>query len=288
MARFDAWLTQQKTLVDSGAAVEKIVLEGPDGSPWGTWTLRFPNLEESIEGILATLREQLPRGKHPARLIAYAGDGSQVSLLPLTVVGASEQATEAERTQLNLQKSVALMIGNAEKQFDGLTKALEAATHREQLMTEQFSELLSQLSHLEEYSRETMRREAKEAAREERLAQMAEAVKPLISVGADFLGRFGAQWFQNQQALAAEKAREKSKLEANGAAPSAAIAPPAEPVVSSGNGEATSREPVEPCDSGAAASTGELRSDGEVSTAGDGRGAARRNRRKTQKPRPSR
>lgn len=200
MARFDAWVTLQRQLVDNGAAVEKIVLEGPDGTSWGQWPIGFPELIQSIEGILGSLRDQLSPGRHGVRLLALAADGSQISVFPHTIQGSGQAAGDVAQSHVTVQRAMALFISNAEKMQSVAAQALRASEEREERSVLQNAQLLDRLARIEDSSQASRIAEQREAQKQARFDQMTQSLAPLLSVGAEFMAAFAADWLQQRQA----------------------------------------------------------------------------------------
>lgn len=158
MARFDAWLEMQLRTVDDGAVCSQVILEGPDGTPWGTWSRSFPSMDASIEGLLASYSRELPRGKHACKLVAVSADKTQLGIFPMTISGASQEATESVQSQLIQQRLVALFIANAERSQKGLETMLTRTAELAEQMSERTPRFHSN-------SRSYGRRRAKSARR---------------------------------------------------------------------------------------------------------------------------
>lgn len=200
MARYDAWLAMQRQLVDNGAAAATIVLEAPDGTRYGTWPIGFPNLEESIAGMIQSLNEGLPKGRHQARLTSFDSQQAQLSTLPVTVVGSSEAATEAAAGRVTQERANAIFISNAEKQIQISQKVIE---HAGELLSSAMAALASKdalIEQLVESTKKTHLELLEAQGRQERLGKMAEQLTPLLEVGVQFGAAFASDWLENWQA----------------------------------------------------------------------------------------
>lgn len=266
MARFEVWLTTQRALIDSGAPCSKIVLEGPDGSVWGTWMASHPDLEQSIEGILGSLRNQLPKGKHAAKLVALATDGSQLSVFPLTIAGDNTDAAEGAQAQLHQQRANALLISNFERAFAGLGKMLNYSTEITNQQIEGNRRLLERLESVERRFSGDRIDEMREAGKQERLTAVVESLKPTLDIAMALASEFVAGWLQSK-----ENAK-KALPESTPTAPQAVSVAPS--MAESVNGEPRqtgSDEPASSCSAGGDSSPRDIASDGKGCTEADDR-----------------
>jgi RNase P/RNase MRP subunit p29 len=219
VARYDAWLAMQRQLVDNGAAAATIVLEAPDGTRYGTWPIGFPNLEESIAGMLQSLNEGLPKGRHSARLTSFDSQQAQLSTLPVTVVGSSEAATEAAQGRVTQERANAIFISNAEKQIEISAKVI---AHAGEMLNSAMVSLAAKdelIDRLIEATKKSQIDLLEAQGRQERLGKMAERLTPMLEVGVNFAAAFASDWLENWQA-------KQGKQQAAGAP---AVPPPAVP-----------------------------------------------------------
>jgi hypothetical protein len=205
MPKFETWLDMTLALVDGGAAAVKITLEGPDGSTWGTWNREHTNLVASIAGMMAALREELPKGKHSAKLLAWASDGTQLSLFPVTLVGASDAATEGAQNQLVAQRANALFLSNVEKMQAGMMSML---THTSDV-AQQIAEANRNLSMDIEKSRierdEGRIKALREEGKQRRLDQLTEKLMPMFELAVGVLAERAATWLETAEKSNGEK-----------------------------------------------------------------------------------
>lgn len=199
MAKFEIWLDMNLKLVDGGAAVSKITLEGPDGTTWGTWTRDFPELVQSITAMLGALREELPKGRHCAKLFAWAADGTQLSVFPLTMTGASEAATEGAQTQLIQQRANALLLSNVEKSQAGMITLLEHTAHIAQQITEANRNLTADAQRSAIERDEGRLRVLREEGKQRRLDEMTQRIMPLVELALGVLAERAADWVAESQ-----------------------------------------------------------------------------------------
>lgn len=200
MARYDAWLAMQRQLVDNGAAAATIVLEAPDGTRYGTWPIGFPDVEESIAGMIQSLNEALPKGRHSARLVSFDSQQAQLSTLPIVVVGSSDAATEAAQGRVTQERANAIFISNAEKQIAISAKVI---AHAGELLSSAMAANAAKddlIDKLIESTKQANLELLKAQGREERLGKMAEQLTPLLEVGVQFGAAFAADWLENWQA----------------------------------------------------------------------------------------
>jgi hypothetical protein len=211
MAKFEMWLDMNMQLVDNGAVLSKVVLEGPDGTVWGTWPRSFARLAESITGMIGALRDELPKGKHGAKLLALAEDGTQLSCFPLTVVGVSDTAVDQAQQQLSWQRSNALYLANVEKLNHAILASME---HNSQIAAKimQANQRLSEDAERSKAERDDSRiRVLREEGAQKRLNEMAAQVLPLVPLGLELLTDFAQDWLlkrrTNRQLSEADSSR---------------------------------------------------------------------------------
>lgn len=277
MAKFETWLDMNLTLVDGGAVVTKVTLEGPDGTTWGTWSRDFPNLATSISGMLGSLREELPKGRHSAKLLAWADDGTQLSCFPITVTGSSEAAAEGAQNHLVAQRANALFLANVEKMQAGMMSMLAHTNEVASEIAEANRNLNADMERSRAERDEGRMRAIREEGRQRRLDQMADKFLPLIEIALGMLAERFADW--------ASKQAEQAKLPANSTAPRppdvqlghAPKEPPTGGTVAEGTvaGGTTSRDESNSSrDSGGDSPPGNLGPDGSKCARRDGTSAA--------------
>jgi uncharacterized coiled-coil protein SlyX len=198
MARFDVWLKLQRDLVDNGTVASTVVLEAPDQSRAATWPIGFRDLEESIAGMVQSLTESLPKGRHQCRLVSFDVNGVQLSMLPVVVVGASEAASEAAQGRVGQERANALFIGNAEKFIALQQQVIENASG----MVAELHRVLEvkdrQLDQIIEATKTTQIELMKATGREERLAKLGMQFAPLLEVAVSFAAAYASDWFQKR------------------------------------------------------------------------------------------
>lgn len=240
MARFDAWLDMQLRLVDDGAIVSTIVLEGPDGAPWGTWPRGFPALAESIEGIIGSLARELPRGKHACRLVSLSSDKAQLSAFPLVVVGGNSDASEATAQAMNQQRATALALANLERAQKGMdTLMIRTAELTEQVCKANDS-LYRELDDLRRRTESQRTESAREQGKQDRLNALFERVAPLLDVAMGLASQWVADYIDSNQKTT-EKRLKSAEVDS--------VSVHAEQKVADlGNGNAASQQPIVTCD----------------------------------------
>ena len=187
------WLDQQRKLVDGETIASTFVLEGTDGSRWGTWPQAFPDIEQSISGILSSLSSELPKGKHSCKLLALDASGQQLSLFPVTISGGSDAATDAAQTILGQRRADALQISNFDKQFQSLRSALDTTAELLVQQSDSYGKLLTQFQKIEEVSLTQRHDLMKEQGKQDRLNKLTEAALPLFELGMGLIAeRFGS------------------------------------------------------------------------------------------------
>jgi hypothetical protein len=194
MARYELWLAEQAKMIDDGAAVATIVLEDSDGSVAGTWPIGFRDLTQAIEGMLISLREALPKGRHQFRLAAFDQAKNQLSFLPVVVQGASDAATDASRGRVDQERANALFIGNCEKMLGVQQRLIDSMSETQSQLLEAHAKTSGQLEELIELTRDEHTKLIRESAQQERLGKMFEQFAPILQAGLAFGGEYAARW----------------------------------------------------------------------------------------------
>lgn len=213
MAKFEIWLEMNLRTIDGGAATQKVTLEGPDGNTWGTWPRDFPEMAQSITGILAALREELPKGKHGSKLFAWAADGTQLSCFPITICGASDAATEGAQNRLMAERANAMFLANVEKQNAGMIAMMKHTADVAEHLIEANRTLTADAERSKADREESRIRILREEGKQQRLNEMTSRIMPLVELALGVFAERAAVWF--------EKSQEKPKVEAVGNAPTA-------------------------------------------------------------------
>jgi hypothetical protein len=194
MARYELWLAEQTKLVDDSAAVATIVLEDPEGSVAGTWPIGHRDLVVTIEGMLISLREALPKGRHQFRLVAFDQAKNQLSFLPVVVAGASDAASDASRSRVDQERANALFISNAEKMMAVQGRLIESMSEAQAQLLEAHAKTAGQLDELIELTREENNKMLREQGQQERLSKMFEQFAPILQMGLSFGAEYAARW----------------------------------------------------------------------------------------------
>jgi hypothetical protein len=199
MSHWGMWLEMQRNTIEAGAACSKIVLEGPDGTSWATWPVSMKDLEQSMDGVLAGLREQLPRGNHALKFLALAGDGSQLSVFPYTVKGASSEATDGAQNQLTHQRATSLLISNFERGFASLERMLEHTAALTTKAVEGNQKLVEKLEQYEAESSKTRLEFMREEGKQLRLGELMKTVSPMLELAIGLASEYAADWLSQQE-----------------------------------------------------------------------------------------
>jgi len=196
MAKWDTWLQMQRTTVDNGTMASRIVLEAPDGAAYATWLVGATGLELSIDTMVRDLAETLPRGRHGCRLVAYDELRQQVSALPVTITGSSQEATEAGQQRINDQRANALFLSNAEKMLQLQERALQHAGEHLEALRDANLKQGQVLDRILALTSEDQLRQVREQGKQERLNKLAEHFGPLVDVGLAVLSKFATDWVE--------------------------------------------------------------------------------------------
>lgn len=194
MSRYELWLGEQAKMVNDGAAVATIVLEDPEGSVAGTWPIGFKDLSSAVDGMLISLRESLPKGRHQFRLVAFDAAKNQLSFLPVVIVGASDAASDASRGRVDQERANALFIGNCEKMLGVQQRLIDSMAETQGQLLEAHAKTAGQLDELIELTRDEHTKILKAAAREERMGKLFEQFAPILQLGLTFAGEYGTRW----------------------------------------------------------------------------------------------
>jgi hypothetical protein len=282
MARWSFWLQQQKHTIVGDNGTSKIVLQGPDDSPWHTWPIAAVT-DDAVDGILTGLREELPRGRHACKLLAIGTDGLQMSMFPLTLEGSSQVAADAASQALGYQRANSILIANTERMMRASQDQIESLAAMNSQKDEAHAQLLGMLERVERASMSSLVEAEERRAKTERMDSLFEGIKPLIGVAAELFSSLVADWaMKRQQAEAKAKAKSDSPPipEPTQAPPQVA---PAEPVGVLPDAP-TSVEPAQSHLASGDSQPVEPRTDGVRRPARNERSASRATGRKTPKP----
>jgi hypothetical protein len=128
MAHYEDWLVEQSatiTEVGNGSVrASRITLE-LSGQVYGTWAASLPNLSDTVRTAIVRVQEELPRGQHPADLIATDDAGQAVARLPLTIKGTNSAASSPSDGIVAMQRGVTVLVGNFEAANSTLQRQIE-------------------------------------------------------------------------------------------------------------------------------------------------------------------
>jgi hypothetical protein len=192
VAKYEAWLSERLSIVEDDPANRpiRIVLEGPSGEPWGSWPAKTEGLTEAIHRCVVSLGEELPKGTHAGKIIAYSDSGSILSTLPVNVSGKSIAASSQASEAVSLQRAMALAVANMQTVTEVMKEQLERAAARETDLAESVMTLTNGLHEMLGKSVTYQLDLEKEAGRQRRLDLMTEKLAPMIEVAAGLLGMF--------------------------------------------------------------------------------------------------
>ncbi|UCC72330.1 MAG: hypothetical protein JSV86_18480 [Gemmatimonadota bacterium] len=221
--KLEEWIDIQRRLVEQdGTHCARLQLEGPDGI-MGTWPVGTEDLHEVIKASLELIAAELPSGRHATKLLALDADGKQVSYLPQTITGKSQEAARAAAEQKTLAQATGIAIGNLENVQAGLVSENDRLRNRcnelldnETLLTKTLVQILQQT-----LDDDVKREESK--AKIEALKEIGEVVKPLLEV---FTGMVGERLIEANELAKEKKLRGKKGTNgtkpANGSGPNLA------------------------------------------------------------------
>jgi hypothetical protein len=224
MSKWELWIeSQQRTVEADGVCAATIKLEAPDGSVWGTWPAKTPELADMIAQAIDLLVEDLPKERHSCRLVSYDSKGEQLAVMPHSVQGRSAEAGKIANRDRSHAQATAVHLGNAEQVLGIQSRQLE---RQNTLATELFDDNLVLREKLVGLMTDTLALRTNERLAEERLAVFRDLVatsKPMlesvISMGAELAQYKFSEWVKQLQqkelaaeSLSTENERLKSQL----------------------------------------------------------------------------
>lgn len=191
MSRWQTWLdSQQRTVEPDGVCASTIRLEAPDGSVWGTWSVKTEELDDVIEAAIEILVEDLPKERHACRLVSYDSKGEQLAIMPHAVMGRSTEAGKTANRDRAHAQATSVHLGNAEQVLGIQFRQLERQAAQQ---TDLFEDNLVLREKLVGLLSDTLANRANEELARERLQVFKELVataKPMlesvIAMGAEF------------------------------------------------------------------------------------------------------
>ncbi len=217
--RLANWLLTQRRLVDDGVAAAFVKLEGPDEKVWGTWPVSLEKLEDVVEQAFIAIGEELPTGRHQARLYSVDGKGEQLSVLPKMLTGRSQQARSAASEHTTHAKALAMNVATAESQLATMANRAERAETRAVELSEGIFKLIETVTRMQtEASDDEIKRQeslARCRAIEQIGGQVAQNIGPLLALATEALAD---RYQKYQEACAtrdAKKSEEDSREEPN-------------------------------------------------------------------------
>lgn len=190
MAKYEAWLDERLSIVEDDPANRpiRIVLEGPSGEAWGSWPAKTEGLKEAIHRCVVALGEELPKGTHSGKIIAYSDSGGCLSTLPVNVSGKSVASSTQGSEAVSLQRAMALAVANMQTISDVMKDQLERAAAREAELADSVMTLTNGLHEMLGKSVTYQIDIEKEAGRQRRLDVMTEKLAPMLDLAAGLLG----------------------------------------------------------------------------------------------------
>lgn len=190
MAKYEAWLDERLSIVEDDPANRpiRIVLEGPSGEAWGSWPAKTEGLKEAIHRCVVALGEELPKGTHSGKIIAYSDSGGCLSTLPVNVAGKSVASSTQGSEAVSLQRAMALAVANMQTISDVMKDQLERAASREADLADSVLTLTNGLHEMLGKSVTYQIDIEKEAGRQRRLDVMTEKLAPMLDLAAGLLG----------------------------------------------------------------------------------------------------
>ena len=228
MAKFEAWLDERLSVVEDDPANRpiRIVLEGPSGEAWGSWPAKTDGLKEAIHRCVVALGEELPKGTHSGKIIAYSDSGGCLSTLPVNVSGKSIAASSQASEAVSLQRAMALAVANLQTTSEMMKDQLERSAARGADLADSVLTLTSGLHEMLGKSVTYQIDIEKEAGRQRRLDVMTEKLAPMLDLAAGLLGVYIERHMTGKTSAPQEAATPPAVAPP---APPAAPLPPPEP-----------------------------------------------------------
>lgn len=228
MAKYEAWLDERLSIVEDDPANRpvRIVLEGPSGEAWGSWPSKTEGLKEAIHRCVVALGEELPKGTHSGKIIAYSDSGGCLSTLPVNVSGKSVASSTQGSEAVSLQRAMALAVANMQTISDVMKDQLERAAARETELADSVMTLTNGLHEMLGKSVTYQIDIEKEAGRQRRLDVMTEKLAPMLDLAAGLLGVYIERHMTGKASAPQEVANPPAVAPP---APPAAPLPPPEP-----------------------------------------------------------
>jgi hypothetical protein len=131
--------------------VERVVLVGPEGDAWGTWSIEQEAIAREIDETLLCQGEDRATGVYQCKLIGLDNTNNQIALLPVRVNGRQALAQGAGAEATALQRATGLMVNTFEQvvlaqsnQIQKLTDAVESLMEDRTILVEEFNKQQSQ------------------------------------------------------------------------------------------------------------------------------------------------
>lgn len=163
MSKLEDWVDRQLRMIQGTSRACLFRLKGPDQSTWGTWTHETPELAATIQGTIAMLADELPKGRHAVTVWSYDEAGNELAMLPQAIHGVSDAATSAAAEQMTLQKATSAAIHNAEILNEGLRRQI---AHLNEAISETSKNNVELLDTVQTLVAEHAQREMKEHRRD--------------------------------------------------------------------------------------------------------------------------
>lgn len=206
MSKLDTWCESLKRLVQAdGSRAATVILEGPDGSQWGSWSADIQDLAETIRQAMHLTCEELPTGNYQCKVTALDGNQAQLSSLVQTARGRSSAAMIAANEHRAMQQAVALAQANMEAQTVGLRTENERLRKLLDEYTDNHSTLLEQFLRIQSTNIDVELKLRESQERRELFAGLVKELTPLVQVGSALL----AEWVEER--IAERKAAKRLK-----------------------------------------------------------------------------
>lgn len=257
------WLPEQLKLVEeNGRAPRSLVLEGPDGRPWGTWAVANDETLDKAQGSLRVLEGTLPAGGHSARWVILDAEGTQFACLPTILRGRSSDASAAAKDAQSFARATSIQLQAAEHLAQIQKNMLDRVSKQLEETSENMYQLQETLAGIVNANAEAEERKQKFEAGEKRLDEVLQSVKPMFEAAAEIGAEKFLRWASAEEVkkrATAKKRKRRSK---------------ALPGRSQGDGPNKPPPPVAPRDATRGRPKARTRPASKSGTAGRGRAAS--------------
>jgi len=205
--RIANWIDAQRRMVGPHAvSVCTVVLAGPDGDAWGTWSIEQDKLDEAIDAVLSDLAEGLAVGIYACNLIGLDANNNQIAKLPYRLHGKAQAAIGAGGEAHSLQRATGVAVSTLEQiigiqgaSFARLSELAESYAEDRSILIELLNKLETQNVERDLAVRDYERRAEREAS----------ILKILQESGVPLLNHFANSYAEKQEEAKAQRKKQR-------------------------------------------------------------------------------